>query len=126
MIKNYLIKCLVSFVFTSTLIFSLAAHSQDLTPEQKQERCQNNKNRIAELEKELKIINEELSQTMEEKEIQDAKDRIIFLKKLKNKDHTRPFPKEETDELQRIRVRYGFNADECYLRKVKEDFPFYD
>ena len=82
--KNYLIVSLVqAFIIALVLLFPVTATSQELTDAQKEERCQNNTNRIAELETELRLITAELSETMEKKEIEDEKNNIVFIKKLK-------------------------------------------
>lgn len=82
--KNYLIHYLVSFFITSALLFPFYAQSQDLTDAQRPERCQNNKNRMAELETQLKVINADLSASMTKKEMDYTPRKVGFCKKVKN------------------------------------------
>ncbi len=84
--KNYLTICLGAFIIiASLLLFPITAHSQDLTEEQKKERCQNNKNRIVELESQLSVINADLSASMTKEEMEDARTQMTFVRSMKNK-----------------------------------------
>jgi hypothetical protein len=93
-------------------VFPGTAHSQDLTDEQKLERCQNNKNRIVELETQLRVINAELSQSMEPKEIENARDKMIFMKRIRALEFI-DLSKEKLDSIKRISKEYYDN--EAYL-----------
>ena len=82
--KNYLLSYPVTFILASVLLFSVVAHSQELTEVQKKERCQNNKNRIVELETQLKVIDADFSASMTIKEMEDARNEMVFVSGIKN------------------------------------------
>lgn len=68
-------------MFSLLFLFSFKVAAQDLTEAQRIERCQNNKNRLAELEVQLKAVNTEISQTWTKQEVENARDKMIFVKK---------------------------------------------
>jgi hypothetical protein len=108
--KNYLIVCLVQaiIIITSSLLFSATAHSQDLTEAQKQERCQNNKNKIAELEAQVRVIDADMSQAMEPKEIENARKEMIFVRKMINS--SKEPSKDDWNTIHRIAAHYNYGA----------------
>ena len=61
------------------LLLSFSATAQDLTDAQKQERCENNKKRLTELEGQLRAVKADLSKTMSEEEMDDTRDKRDFL-----------------------------------------------
>ncbi len=73
----------LSMLWLLFLLLSFSATAQDLTDAQRLERCQNNKNRLAELETQLRVVDAELSQTWSKKEIEDARNKMVFVKKLR-------------------------------------------
>ena len=93
----------ILWLFFLLLSFSAAAQEQD--------RCQNNKNRLAELEKQLANVNAELSKIPEFKEIENARNHMVFVNKLAKKDS---FEYAEYAELKRIASLYNFDFQECY------------
>jgi hypothetical protein len=99
--RNFLIVCLILAV-----LFPDTAHSQDFTEEQKKERCQNNRKRIDELEKESKILRAELSKMWTNEEIEKATDKMMFVRKLKNLINNYNRNQEEWDRLARIFREY--------------------
>ena len=109
---------LFAFSFKST-------QAQDMSEAQRKERCENNKNRIAELETELRIIYADLSQTMEKKEIVDAKGKINYLEKMRYKHFDRDrsglgdIGKDEWIKIERIAAQYNFNFKDCEKRRPK-------
>jgi hypothetical protein len=111
--KIYLTICLGAFIIiASVLLFPVTAHSQDLTEEEKKERCQNNKNRIAEFEAELKIITAELSQTMEKKEIEDARTQMVDVRRMKNL--SRSGTALDWKKYDMISAQYNFKNKDCF------------
>lgn len=110
--KNYLIVTLVQafMIISLAFLFPVTAHSQDLTAEQRQERCQNNKNRIAELEKQLASVNAELSNAWTQKEIDTARTQMFFVRKMK-----RPGGKDASEwaKYDKIAAQYHFDDGEC-------------
>lgn len=95
-------------IIASVLLFPVTAHSQELTEEQKKERCQNNKNRITELETQLRVNEAALSQTLTQKEIEDFKKDILFLKaKLK---------RENSNKIIQISKKHNFSFKACEER----------
>ncbi|MBC7875166.1 MAG: hypothetical protein H7Y01_14275 [Ferruginibacter sp.] len=131
--KNYLIGCgLPTFIIiVSVLLFSVAAHSQDLTEEQKQERCQNNKNRIVELETQLRVINAELSQTMEKKEMEDARQDMFYVRIFKvsnNNLNIDPLNKSDLNfkRIESIGAQYNWDFEKCIYKGFREgEKPYY-
>ena len=65
---------------TSSILISANAISQDLTDEQKKERCQTNKNRIKELEIEIGAANARLRSILTEEEMETVREQLSFLK----------------------------------------------
>ena len=108
--KNYFIVSLVQsfIIITLALLFSVAANSQYLSPEQKQQRCQNNKDRLAELEKQLGTVNAELLTIPEKKEIEDARSEMVFVNKLSRGGGISII--EEENRLARIGAKYNFDV----------------
>jgi hypothetical protein len=108
--KNYLIVSLVQVIIASAVLFPVTASSQDLPETQRLERCRNNKNRITELDKELAVINEDLLHAWTEKEIEDARTQMVFVKKI----YASKYPSnEEITEIRRIAAKYNFSFKEC-------------
>src|ERR1700730_10330275 len=85
--KKYLIVSLVQafIIIALVVLFPVTASCQDLTEAQTQERCQNNRNRLAELEKESKIVNAELSKTWSDEEFTKARDKMVFVRAMEDK-----------------------------------------
>ena len=69
-------------------------HSQDLSDEQRKERCQNNKNRVAELEIQLRVVNTQLANAMTQQEIDTARSQMVFVRRVKNE-----FNQEDDTEM---------------------------
>lgn len=89
---------------------------QDLSEAQKKERCQNNKNRITELEVQLRITDEELSQSMEAKEMETARSRMLEVKNFKNlayKDKNSANWNDRLIRVGRIAAQYDFELEDC-------------
>lgn len=61
-------KLFAALIFLVLICLSQPVKAQ-LSDAERQERCQNNKNRIAELETQLQVINADLSASMAKKEI---------------------------------------------------------
>ena len=120
--KKYLIVCWLQtcIIIATTLLFPVTAHSQDLTEEQKKERCQNNKNRIVELESQLKVITDDLSALMEKKEMEDAKAHLIFVKSMYNRELT-----VDWNMYDRISAQYNFKNKECYPENENEQYSIF-
>jgi len=95
------------------LFLSFSGNAQDLPEAQRLERCQNNKNRLAELETQLKVVSAELSQIWSKKEIEDKRDKMVFVKKLLSFNKGYP-EEEEKKKLDRIGVQYGFKSKDCH------------
>ena len=117
--KNKLYRHLgtLSMLWLFFLLLSFNASAQDLTDAQRLERCQNNKNRLTELEKQSAIVNAELRKIPEKKEIDDARDNMIFIKKL-GSDY-RIVNVEKLSEKQKLLYRkilslYNFDIGDCY------------
>lgn len=82
---------------------------------QRQERCQNNKNRIAELETQLKIIDAELSNTMTKREMEDTRTQMTFVRQLK---HLGYYSTDDMNKLDRISVQYNLNQRDCFEQNL--------
>lgn len=114
--KNRYMKKLIKY-FTLLLVIiplSQPGYAQ-LTEEQRKERCQNNKNHLIELEKQLAIVNAELSKTPERKEIEEERDHMVFVKKIKN-DPDKYYELSSSDlaAFNRILSKYNFNFGGCH------------
>lgn len=73
------------FILMSTsFIFTLVLYSQNKGDAEKQDLCKNNKARIAELEKQLVTVNEEIGKIWVNKEIENARNDMILVKSIKN------------------------------------------
>ena len=120
--KNYLITCLVqAMIFAVAILFSFSARSQQLTEAQKQERCQNNKNRITELETQLRVIDAELSQTMTKKEIEDARTQMVHIRWMKN---SKNMPTDDAwKKLDMIAAQYNFRYKDCLKSNLDRLYP---
>ena len=79
-----------------------------LSDAERQERCQNNKNRIAELEQQLQVLNAELSQTMTKKEMEDARTNMLFVKSSKM-GVSNLSSKEELKKILTIGAQYNYD-----------------
>jgi hypothetical protein len=99
------------------LLFSIDATAQDLTEAQRLERCQNNKNRIAELIPQLRDIETQLAQTMSTKEIDKHREQLALVRKFKQASSWDPIA------VQRIAANYNFNMDECITKNYKNHYP---
>ena len=123
--KNYLtVHFLQAMIIISAILFSHPAICQDLTDAQRQERCQNNKNRIAELETQLKVINADLSKSMTNKEMTSQREQLAFVKKTKTVFTKSPYSSSwDSRKISKISAYYNFNMDECLVRiRNKTDF----
>lgn len=122
--RKYLISCLVTIIIASVLLIPVNAHSQELTPEQKQVRCQNNRDRIVELDKQLKRTNDSLAQIPEKKEIEDARSYLSYIRKFKNPNNPSIDPRNKSDEnfikIKRIAVQYNFDFEKCIYKAFHE------
>ena len=109
--KNYSIACTlqVLVIIVLSLLIPGIAQSQDLTEAQRKERCENNKNRLAELEANLVMINADLSKSINKKEIEDARTHMIVVRSLKFKSQER----EAGKQFRRIAALYNFNYEAC-------------
>ena len=96
----------LSMLWLFFLLLSFNASAQDLTDAQRLERCQNNKNRLAELETQLRVIDAELSKTWSKKEIEDARENMVFVRSFGQK--SRP---EDVKKIDRIAAIYNFVVD---------------
>ena len=116
--KNKLYRHLgtLSMLWLFFLLLSFNASAQDLTAEQRLERCQNNKNRLAELEKQSAIVSAELRKIPEKKEIDEARDYMIFIKRLKtqNINDLRALTEKENLLYKKILIQFKLNLRECY------------
>lgn len=112
----------VSILWLLFLIPSLSTSAQELTQAQKQERCQNNKNRIAELETQLRTVDAELSQTMTADEMEDQREQLAFVKMLKTNATSGTYPKNAWDpkKVAQISANCNFNMDKCLERYNNE------
>ena len=106
---NYFISYAVTFIIALVLLLPVIAHSQELTEIQKKERCQNNKNRIAELEKQLQVLNVDLSQTMTNKEMEDKKAQLVFVRSMKIRGYI-----VDENKYDKISAQNNFKNRECY------------
>lgn len=78
------------------------------------ERCENNRKMLADQESKLKTVNAELNKVPEPKELEDARDHMVFIKTYKNKpDLIKTMNKEEKNTFNRIIARYNFSLEEC-------------
>ncbi len=130
--KKYLIVCRLQafIIIVSALLLPVAANSQELTPEQKQIRCQNNRDRIAELDKQLKRTNDSLAQIPEKKEIENARSYLSYIRKFKNPNNLSIDPRNKSDEnfikIKRIAVQYNFDFEKCIYKDFHEgEEPYY-
>ena len=102
---------MLSLVF---LLLSFSVVAQDFTDTERLERCQNNKNRLAELEKQLKVVDEDLSNVWTKKEIEDARDKMVLIRKFRINGYDAH--KEVT--LNRIAAQYNFKYIDCCSKKL--------
>ena len=115
-ISNYIkflnMKKSITILFLFALTFSFTAiEAQDISEAQRLERCQNNKNRLAGLEKQLQITNAELSQAWSDKEIENARDKIIRIRFIKK--YYTEF-EGGIKELELIQAQYNPAANYCF------------
>ena len=106
----------LSMLWLFFLLLSFNASAQDLTDAQRLERCQNNKNRLTELEKQSAIVNAELRKIPEKKEIDDARDNMIFIKKLETDriDNVKKLSEKQKLLYRKILSLYNFDIGDCY------------
>lgn len=111
--KSITILMLLAFAFSFETI-----KAQDMSEQQRLERCQNNKNRIAELESQLSVINADLSASMTKNEIEDARDKMVYVRGFK-KSVSRAFGNLNT--LDRIGAQYNFSPNDCLGKNITID-----
>lgn len=87
-----------------------------LSDAERQERCQNNKNRIAELETQLQVINADLSASMTKKEMEDARTQRVFLTALLQGGNI----VDEMNRLKRIAAQYNFQYQNCVDKNITD------
>jgi hypothetical protein len=94
-----------------------------LSEVERQERCQNNRNRVAELETQLRVIDADLSASMTKKEMADAREEMVFVKSMRNKMQR---TEAEKDKYEIISFHYNFKHDECYaaMHKISKVQPY--
>ena len=105
------------------LLLSFSATAQDLTDAQKQERCENNKKRLTELEGQLRAVKADLSKTMSEEEMDDTRDNRDFVIKMSKGywQNTAAANKVNWKRLNVIGAKYNFSFDGC-IRKARLEF----
>lgn len=99
-----------------TFLFTLSLNSQPLTDAEKKELCKNNKARIAELEKQLVVINDEIGKIWVDKEIENALNDMKWVRSIKNVNSEAEWIKNVNPKT-RIMDKtkdYGFEVGECY------------
>lgn len=114
------------FKFFATLIFlSLIFLSQPVIAQpgdaERLERCQNNKIRLAELEAQLRVIEADLSASMGEREMEDARSHLVYIKSLRLGK-----AKMDRTKFDRISALYNFKFQECYYagKEASDSDPF--
>ena len=118
--KYYLISYLVSFIITTSILFPVTAKSQDLPEAQRIERCQNNKNRIAELEKQLRVVNADLSAFMGPKERDDVKTHLAYVRTLYEREKDMDW-----HQYDMVSAQYNFKNKDCASKRTEvEARPF--
>ena len=96
-----------ALIFFGIICLSQRVNAQ-LSDAERMERCTNNKNRLAELETQLSVVDAELSQTMSKKEIEDARNKMVFVKKVGYTDVY-----SSNRELYKIAAQYNFDWEKC-------------
>jgi len=91
---------------------------KDPTEDQGLDRCQNNKERIAELEKQARVVNADLSFAWTKKEIQEAKNKMAFVKTWSEQ---RQLLATERSQLDEICKEYEFNYDDCTWKMSQQN-----
>jgi hypothetical protein len=84
-----------------------------LSDAERQERCQNNRNRVAELEAQLRVIDADLSASMTEKEMEDARTQMIYVKWMKKYENQLD---ENFIKLNKIAGQYNYSFIDCRLK----------
>jgi hypothetical protein len=110
-IINYRYYCFL--IITGLFIFLTRNGYAQEDPKNK-ERCENNRKMLADQESKLKTVNTELNKVPEPKELEDARDHMVFIRTYKSKpDLIKTMTKEEKITLNRIVGRYNFSLEEC-------------
>jgi hypothetical protein len=118
-IMKKIFKLFAALIFLVLICLSQPVKAQ-LSDAERLERCQNNKNRIVELETQLRVIDAELSQAMSPKEIEDARTEMVYVKWIKNAPNLVP---ENLNKFDRIVAHYNFNFDRCAKKQTLDMQP---
>ncbi len=98
---------LAVFFLISFMSFLQHGHAQ-LSDAEKQERCKNNKIRIADLEAQIQGIDADLSFSMGEKQLEDTRTQLVYIKSIR-------YGKAKMDAVKfnRISANHNFNLQDC-------------
>ena len=115
----------ISTPFTALIFLLLVSSAKPLKAQisdaDRLERCQNNKNRITELESRLRAIDTEIAESMGERQLEDARSHLVFIKSIRLKK-----AKMNRTKFDRITSIYNFKFQECFYasKEASEDEPF--
>ena len=124
--KNKLYQHLGTLSMLSLLfLFSFSVIAQDLTEAQKQERCENNKKRLTELEGQLRAVKADLSKSMSEEEMDDTRDKRDFVIKVSKVffKKTAAANKVNWKRINVIGAEYNFRFNDC-INDTRNDVLF--
>ena len=109
----------LSMILLLFLLLSFSAAAQDLPEAQRLERCQNNKNRLAELETQRRVIEAELAKTMPEQEIEDTRGEMVFVKAIIKKAQNNKNILSDFKTMCTIADKYNFEYRSCINTTMK-------
>jgi hypothetical protein len=110
-IINYRYYC---FLIITGLFICLARNGYAQEDPKNKERCENNRKMLADQESKLKAVNADLSKVPEPKELEDARDHMLFIRTYKNKPSLiYAMSEEEKKTLNRVMGRYHFSFEDC-------------
>lgn len=109
---------IIAFAFIAwAFLYPGTTKSQDLPEAQRLERCQNNKNRIVELEEHLNILNKDIYALMSNKEMEDTRAQLAFVQTMYDREITKDYIK-----YHRLSAQYNFTNDDCYDAEITDRY----